>query len=120
MEEFETLGLVKDGLYKRIEFAIEGILDICSVINADLGLGAPEIEDNILKNLETKKILSKKIVSIIQDMKKFRNLLVHRYGEVNDEIAFETISERLSDFDLIIKEIENVLKKYNGNRKIKN
>lgn len=119
-EEFKNLGLVKDGIYKRVEFAIEEILDICSVINADLGLGTPETEDNILDNLEIKKILSKKTIDIIKDMKRFRNLLVHRYGEINDEIAFETISESLNDFDLIIKEIGGVLKKYGGNKNIKN
>lgn len=118
-EEFKNLGLVKDGICQRVEFAIEEILDICSVINADLGLGTPETEDNILDNLEIKKILSKKTIDIIKDMKRFRNLLVHRYGEINDEIAFETISEGLNDFDLIIKEIENVLKKYNGKKEKK-
>ena len=40
-EEFRSLGLVKDGIYKRIEFAIENVFDICAILNADLALGVP-------------------------------------------------------------------------------
>jgi len=32
---------VKDGICKRIEFAIEDVFDICAIINADLDLGTP-------------------------------------------------------------------------------
>jgi uncharacterized protein YutE (UPF0331/DUF86 family) len=30
--EFRNLGLVKDGIYKRIEFAIEDVFDICAIL----------------------------------------------------------------------------------------
>jgi len=32
-EEFRMLGLIKDGIYKRIEFAIEDVFDICAILN---------------------------------------------------------------------------------------
>ena len=38
-------------------------------------------------------------------MKGFRNILVHKYGVVDDELVFEMLSEKLGDFELIIKEI---------------
>ncbi|KYC49295.1 MAG: hypothetical protein AMQ74_01448 [Candidatus Methanofastidiosum methylothiophilum] len=31
-EEFENLGLLKDGIYKRIQYIIENILDICAIV----------------------------------------------------------------------------------------
>jgi uncharacterized protein YutE (UPF0331/DUF86 family) len=49
-EEFSKLGLVKDGIYKRMEFAIENIIDICSIISADLHLGVPESEESFVEN----------------------------------------------------------------------
>ena len=110
--EFKVMGLAKDGIYKRLESAIESILDVCAIINSDLGLGMPEAEENILDNLEFKKIFDKKILDLIKEMKKFRNILVHKYGEVDDEQAFETIKKDLEDFNMIINEIENILKKY--------
>ena len=51
-------------------------------------------------------------------MKRFRNILVHKYGKINDSIAFETISDGLKDFEMIINEIEKVIKKYKNNQKI--
>lgn len=57
-EEFSNLGLVKDGIYKRLEFCIESVLDICAVINTDLKLGVPESDENILDNLIRNNIIS--------------------------------------------------------------
>mgnify|MGYP001615723765 CR=1 FL=1 len=111
-EDFLSLGLIKEGIYKRIEFAIECIIDICNIVNSDLELGIPESEDQILDNLENKKIFNKKIISLIREMKKFRNILIHKYGDVDDEQAFENIKEGLKDFELVINEIENFLKKH--------
>ena len=108
-EEFERSRLIRDAVYKEIEFSIEIVLDICNIINKDLFLGMPETEESILDILEKKKIFSKDTINLIREMKKFRNILVHRYGEVDDERAFETIKEGLNDFKLFINETEKFL-----------
>ena len=38
-------------------------------------------------------------------MKGLRNLLVHEYGRISDEIVFETVRDRLGDFDGFKREI---------------
>ena len=108
-EDFKKLGLIKDGIYKKIEFAIENIVDICNIINSDLRLGVPEVEDDIFNNLESKKIFNKKIINLIREMKSFRNILVHKYGSINDEEAFESISKGINDFEIILEEIEKII-----------
>ena len=108
-EEFERSRLIRDAVYKEIEFSIEIVLDICNIINKDLFLGMPETEESILDNLEKKKIFSKDTINLIREMKKFRNILIHRYGEIDNERAFETIKEGLKDFELFISEIEKFL-----------
>jgi uncharacterized protein YutE (UPF0331/DUF86 family) len=110
-ESFSRMGLAKEGIYKKIEFAIESIIDICNIIHSDLDLGIPESEDDIIEHLEKNKIFNKKIIDLIKEMKGFRNILVHKYDEINDEKAFENIKEGLKDFELMIKEIEGFLKK---------
>ena len=107
---FERMDFVKDGIYKRIEFAIQNVIDICYLINSGLRLGVPETEDDVFENLEKNKILSKKIINLINQMKGFRNILVHKYGKINDEMAFNSIREGLEDFEIIINEIEKFLK----------
>ena len=109
-EEFVQNGIAKHGIYKLIENSIENIIQICSIINSDLDLGVPETEESILDHLEIKNIFSKKIISILKEMKKFRNILVHRYGEIDDEKAYETIKEGLKDFELFVDEVDKILK----------
>ena len=58
-EDFVSLGLIKEGIYKKIEFAVESIIDICNIINSDLELGAPESEDHILDHIIEAKVHDK-------------------------------------------------------------
>jgi len=108
-EEFSNLGLVKDGIYKRLEFCIESVLDICAVINTDLKLGVPESDENILDNLIRNNIISDELGCSLKSMKGFRNILVHRYGRINDEMVFSIMKENLHDFYRFIEIIENFI-----------
>ena len=108
-EEFSNLGLVKDGIYKRLEFCIESVLDICAVINTDLKLGVPESDENILDNLIRNNIISDELGCSLKSMKGFRNILVHRYGRINDEMVFSIMKENLHDFYRFIEVIENFI-----------
>ena len=38
-------------------------------------------------------------------MKGFRNILVHKYENINDELVFEFLKENLEDFDKFKEEI---------------
>ena len=92
-EEFSGMGLIKDGIYKKIEFAIENVFDICAIINTDLELGIPSDEEDILENLVKSEILNEEMKEKLRAMRGFRNIVVHRvvhrYGWVDDKIAFE-------------------------------
>ena len=50
-EKISNLGLIKDGIYKKLEFCIESVFDICAIINTDLKLGIPESDETIIDNL---------------------------------------------------------------------
>lgn len=85
-------------------------LDICNFIVSDLRLGLPADEDDVFEKLYEKEIISKKMLSILSDMKGFRNILMHKYGEIKDEIVFENLSN-LSDFTDFVEEILRFLKR---------
>ena len=111
-EEFSDLGLVKDGIYKRVEFAIENVFDICAIINADLNLGIPGSDEDILENLIKNNILSMEMKDKLKMMKGFRNILVHRYGKIDDKLAFGILKENLGDFYDFMREIEEFLESF--------
>lgn len=110
LEEFESLGLVKDGMYKRIEFCIEDVLDICAIINADLKLGIPRSDDDILGILVRKGIFDEEMKKKLKGMKGFRNIIVHRYAGIDDRIAFEFFSEKLVDFEEFITKVTDFIR----------
>jgi uncharacterized protein YutE (UPF0331/DUF86 family) len=89
--EFSKSRLIRSALYKEVEFCIELVLDICSIINSDLKLGMPQSEEDILNNLVKGEVFDSSISDIVRKMKGFRNVLVHKYGEVDDELSYENI-----------------------------
>ncbi len=109
-EKFKKMGLVKDGIYKRLEFCIKNIIDIFFMVYSDKDLGIPADEEDILNKLKKEKIFSKEIIKLVKDMKGLRNLLVHKYGEIDDDLVYDLLTERLSDFDKIIKDITSYFK----------
>lgn len=110
-EKFSNLGLVKDGMYKRLEFCIENVFNICAIVNTDLELGIPESDENIVENLTKNKVISKDLGENLKSMKGFRNILVHRYGKINDEMAYNIMIDHLQDFSDFIKEILHFIEK---------
>ena len=108
-DDFSKLGLVKDGIYKKLEFCIKIVFDICAIINTDLKFGVPESDENILDNLVKNKVINNEFGDILKSMKGFRNILVHRYGNINDEIAFSILKEQMNDFYDFIKIIEEFI-----------
>ena len=117
LSEFKALGLVKDGIYKRIEASIQEVISICSIINSDLKLGIPSNREDIIVALLGNNILSKKMVEKVKELKGFRNFLVHRYGTIDDEVAFKNIRNGLPDFKLFKEEILSYLKSLSEDEK---
>ncbi|MDD1672362.1 MAG: DUF86 domain-containing protein [Methanomicrobiales archaeon] len=107
--EFIHLGLIKDGIYKRTEFAIEDVFDICAVLNTDLRLGIPSEEEDLIKHLIDAQILSPSIRPKLKGMRGFRNIMVHRYGTIDDRLAFEVLRRNLQDFSAFCDEIRSYL-----------
>ena len=109
--EFEKLGIVKDGIYRRFEYSVELVIDILSLINAELKLGIPNGTSDIIDQLLKNEILAEGLADIIRGMKGFRNILVHRYGKLEDKLAYKIIVENLSDFQIVENQIMTVLRK---------
>jgi len=110
-DDFENMGLLKDGIYKRLQYMIENILDICAIINSDLKFSSPGEEDDIINNLVKNKVLSKSLGNKIKELKGFRNIIVHRYGKIDDKLSFELIKENMDDFERIIQDIKKIMEK---------
>lgn len=109
-KEYKLSIVTKRACERLLQLSIETMIDTCNIIVSNLKLGLPEDEDAVFNKLRKKDIISKKIETILINMKGFRNILVHKYGEVKDELVFENL-EKLEDFDKFNEEIMKLLKK---------
>jgi len=109
--EEEYLGdlIKRRACEKTIEVAIDSLIDVCAMIISSQKLGLPASEDNIFDILVNKKILSKELGEKLKDMKGFRNVMIHRYVHVDDEIVYHNLSHFMGDFYEFKKSIQTFL-----------
>lgn len=63
----------------------------------------------MFKILKEEEIIGKELAIKLEDMARFRNLLVHRYGEVDNKRVLEIIKHNLRDIEEFEKEIEKFI-----------
>ena len=96
---------------RLIQISLEAVIDVCSLLVVGLRLGLPGEEDDLFEKLARHGAVSGFMAATLRRMKGLRNLLVHEYGRVNDEIVFDTVRGRLGDVDAFKREVLAFLRK---------
>jgi len=98
-EESEYLGerLRKRACERTFQLACENVLDICNLIIAGKGFGLPKDNRDALRKITDNRIIPKRLEARLEDMVSFRNLLVHRYGKVDDSKVYYYLKEEIGD-----------------------
>ena len=95
---------------RLIQLCIECTIDVCKLFVSGLRLGLPSEEIDLFHKLEEKKILSDKMVLKLKEMRGLRNILVHEYAQVDNELVFKNLKTRLQDFEDFKKEILSAMR----------
>jgi len=113
LHQAEALGdaafsdpLRRNGVYYTLQSAIEGVVAVCHHLIAQCNFPPPE------RNLDTISILAEhgvltdqELVQRLPAMIRFRNLVVHRYWQVEPERVREIIATSLPDFELFCSQV---------------
>lgn len=114
LEEYKV-NLEKKAICERYtEKIIQAIVDLAFLSAIYLKIQIPpEISDTeIFEILASKDIISKELSEKLKEAKGMRNIIYHEYGEINDEIVFEAISDELeADVIEFIKSIKDKINK---------
>ncbi len=106
MEEYQEFK-TKAACERYFEKIIEAVVDLAFLVIKDKSLKIPEDDKGAFDILSEKEIISKKIAEKLKEAKGMRNLLAHKYGSVDDEIVFESVTEELEkDVKEFIKQIK--------------
>lgn len=112
-EDFKRIE-IKRSSERLLQLSIECVIDICKIIVSNLRLGLPSEENDLFDKMEKNCIISDELAGILKEMKGFRNILVHEYAVVDDEIVYSVVKNRLDDFRKFRKEIINWIGKENN------
>lgn len=109
-EEYIEERVPRRACERTFQLACEDVIDICNLIIAGKALGLPKDNRDAIKKLSDNKIIHGKLSTRLEDMVSFRNLLVHRYGKVDDSRAYHYLKEEKDDLLEFILTIEKAIK----------
>ena len=107
IDENTFLNSYKDGqavMYSLLVI-IEACLDIASHIISARGFERAESYAEMFDILGRRGIISQELAEKLSDMARFRNLLVHGYGKVDNTRVLEIVKTELSDVEEFVRQI---------------
>jgi len=108
--------IIKRSNERITQLLIEICIDISNLLFKELKLGLPEEEENVFEILAKNKVISKSMSNKLKRMKRFRNILIHRYGQIDDRLVYENINKNKKDFIAFKKEILEFVKEQKFNK----
>ena len=109
MDEYLEQRITKRACERTFQLACEDVLDICNLIIAGRGFMLPKDNRDAIGKLTENQIIPDKLSSRLQDMVSFRNLLVHRYGKVDDNRVYLHLKEETIDLYKFIEAIDDFI-----------
>lgn len=92
-----------------LHLAIEAAVEIATHICAADDLGTPSSYAEAFDLIERANIVDAALADDLRRMARFRNRIVHFYGEIDLRIVYQVLQERLADFDRYLAAIERYL-----------
>lgn len=102
-EKYSTDPRSKAFVERYLHLSIEEIFDIANHIVSFCRWREPNGYRDLLLVLYEHDVIPKEHLTTFQNMASFRNMLVHHYEKIDDEVVFGLFKKRLSDFELFIE-----------------
>jgi uncharacterized protein YutE (UPF0331/DUF86 family) len=90
---------------RLLQLCIECIIDVCKMLVSGLKLGLPSDENDLFNKLLARRIIPKEMAKTLREMRGFRNILIHEYAAVDDELVYSYVKTNINDFDKFKKQI---------------
>jgi uncharacterized protein YutE (UPF0331/DUF86 family) len=90
---------------RSLQVSVEIMLDVARRLIALKSLRFPTDNQDAFQVLAEGKIVPPELLPTLQEMARFRNLLVHEYAKIDDARVYGILKRRLGDFDDYAKAI---------------
>lgn len=106
--------LEKRGIFYSLQTSIEAIIDMIAMLVKDLGIQVEDDNKNIDVIIE-KRSLTADVGDKLKKANGLRNIIIHRYNEIDEEIILESVKEVKELLLFWIKIIEEIINEIKGN-----
>lgn len=107
LEDEDTQDLID----RRMQVALENCIDIATHLSSGLDLPRKERAADIFLQLAEREIISKDLADKLVGAVGFRNILVHEYTEIDYQLAYSDLSQKLEDLRQFAKEVFEFVEK---------
>ena len=101
--------LIRRTVERTLHLAVEAALDIGQHIIAQEGFRRPADNQDVFVVLTEEEIVPPDLLPRLIAMAKFRNLIVHDYARIDDNVVFSILKRRLGDFEAYARAIVTYL-----------
>lgn len=93
----------------QLIIALEAAQNICNHLAARLTRRSPASYADCFRILGEEHIITEELSISLASMAKFRNLLVHQYGKIDDSIVYSILKNNLTDLEKYMREVSGFL-----------
>lgn len=97
-----------DAIVLNLQRACEVTTDIAMYVISTRRLGTPQTKKEAFELLEQNKLISKQICDNMKKMVGFRNIAIHDYKQIDEDILRDVIENHLNDLTEFAREILNL------------
>lgn len=105
---------------RTLQLLIEVCIDVAHLLVKELKLGLPDEEETVFEKLKDREIISEEMYLKLKQMKKFRNVLIHRYTKIDNSLVYLNATENAGDFQTFKQEILAFLREEKKEQQRKN
>lgn len=95
--------------YLLIEI-VESMASICNHIITRIKGEIPEGYPDCFEKMAKNRIINEKLAANLKKIAKLRNILIHKYWQIDDSKLFNSVKENIDDFEEFLKQVNNFLK----------
>ncbi len=106
-ENLEENEFYSDALFYRLQVSIDAAMDVVAMLCKDLGISVKDDYSNI-DELERLNIFTSDIFKELRQWNGLRNVLVHRYNKVEEELVIrekDNVVKTLKEFVKVTEEV---------------
>ena len=95
LKEYESNKIVRAACERYFEKVIEAVTDLAFIVITQKKFRIPEDDIDSFRILEENGVIDNELYNRLKDAKGMRNFIAHQYGQINNKLVYEAITEEL-------------------------